>query len=60
MMMSRKQIFFFSNGKPVPTRLEMLKIFCREVINDCDDMKTTINLVRMYAEDVLNEMGEEE
>jgi hypothetical protein len=58
MMMSRKQIL--EHAIPRPTPFEMLKIFCQEVINDCKDMRVNVSLLRMYAQDVLDEMGEEE
>ena len=58
MMISRKQIL--EHVTPGPTSLEMLKILCQEVIIERGDMRVNVNLVRMYAQDVLNEMGEEE
>ena len=56
-MISRNQILSFI-PEDVPTRLEMLKIFCSHVVHESGDMKINVSLVRMYAKEVLQEMGE--
>jgi len=58
MMISRKQIL--EQAEKGPSTLKMFKIMCNEVILERGDMRINSNLVRMYAEDYLKELGEEE
>lgn len=58
MMISRKQIL--EQAEKGPSTLKMFQIMCNEVILERGDMRINSNLVRMYAEDYLKELGEEE
>ena len=57
-MISRSQLLQIAKDKDVPTRKEMLEIFCRHFLDNHGPMEINVRLIQAYAKELLEELEE--